>query len=83
VWKFLAQRPAAKPDRIDLIIEFDKERSEPNYVHSLFELGEIEADLSDAAGTRVQIMTKDSSLLIANPFLSRSIEKDRRELLKV
>jgi predicted nucleotidyltransferase len=58
-------------------------RSEPNYVHSLFELGEIEADLSDAAGTKVQIMTKDSSLLIANPFLSRSIEKDRRELLKV
>ena len=43
----------------------------------------MEADLSDAAGTKVQIMTKDSSLLIANPFLSRSIEKDRRELLKV
>jgi len=73
-------RDEAEPKSdLDLIIEF----GEKNHIPSLFQLGEIEADLSDAARITVHIMTKADHSRIVNPFLARSIEKDRRELLKV
>ncbi len=74
-----ARGEAEPKSDLDLIIEF----READHIPSLFELGEIEADLSDAAKIKVQIMTKYSSLRIVNPFFAHSIANDRRELLKV
>ena len=79
VFGSVARGDAKLGSDVDVIIEF----ADPAYIPSLLELGEIEADLSDAAKIKVQIMTKDSHRHIVNPFLASTIDADRRELLKI
>ena len=63
---------------VDLIIELEPHTKNS----SLFDLCEIQEDLSDAAGVPVQIMTTDDYQRIGNPFLLISMDKDRFTLLR-
>lgn len=79
VFGAVARGQARAGSDIDLIIELRENKR----VLSFSELCEIQEDLSNAAGAPVQIMTTADYQRIGNPFLLISMDKDRRELLRI
>lgn len=72
-------RGESKPGSdVDVIIELS-----PDKRPSLFDILDIQEDLSNAAGVPVQVMTENDYQNIGNPYLLISIRENRFTLLRL